>query len=202
MWDLLVGPMPATMPLCGCCAAKAGLESDICRMSLMIFCLSMGLGNETGRSSQKSCGWAFCRSFRMSSSSDDCRERRKMSKQRTGFRKQLPLRMRTTQMHRIYICTYRCNQRNPNLLLQHLHEQSVNDNIGMALFIIQQEPENKLGHFTSNLGQLDFKWAYHICTIHLPSGVFKPITASAVQFYSTNLNNTLSIWTLLFAWYS
>lgn len=56
MWDLLDGPMPAAIPLCCCCAANAGLDSDICRMSLMMFCLSMGLGNVTGRSSQKSCG--------------------------------------------------------------------------------------------------------------------------------------------------
>lgn len=56
MWFLLDGPMPAAIPLCCCCAAKAGLDSDICRMSLMMFCLSMGLGNDTGRSSQKSCG--------------------------------------------------------------------------------------------------------------------------------------------------
>lgn len=69
--DSLVGPMPGPRPRCCGCAAMTGLLSDICRMSLMMFCLSMGLGNETGRGSQKSCGWAFCRSFRMSSSSDD-----------------------------------------------------------------------------------------------------------------------------------
>lgn len=76
MWDLLDGPMPAAIPLCCCCAAKARLDSDICRMSLMMFCLSMGLGSETGRSSQKICGCAFCRSFKMSSSSEDCNEKR------------------------------------------------------------------------------------------------------------------------------
>lgn len=79
MWDLLDGPMPAAIPLCCCCAAKAGLDSDICRMSLMMFCLSMGEGNVTGRSSQKSCDWD-CRSFKMSSSSEDCKGK-KMGKQ-------------------------------------------------------------------------------------------------------------------------
>lgn len=102
--DSLVGPMPVPMPLCGCCAVMAGLVSDICRMSLMMFCLSMGLGNETGRGSQKSWGWALWRSFRMSSSSDDYKEQRgkgKVWKQetdeplRTLFRKQLLLHLQT-----------------------------------------------------------------------------------------------------------
>lgn len=91
MWDLLVGPMPAAMPLCCCCAAKAGLVSDICRMSLMMFCLSMGLGSETGRSSQNSCGWAFCRSFRMSSSSEDWKEQRGENKEIVKTKKQIKI---------------------------------------------------------------------------------------------------------------
>lgn len=114
--------MPAPMALCCCCDATVGLVSDICSISLMMFCLSMGLGNETGRSSQNSCGWAFCRSFRMSSSSDDWRRQREKKKKNKCKNKKIKHLNVNLENNGCFTCRYtnthdrRCSQSKSNAL--------------------------------------------------------------------------------------